>query len=115
MKNHGASVYICIYIHVRVCVCVYHRWVFVVPTGEHRWYLRVYIHRYMCVCLCVVTIIHPHTYSLSLTLTHRLNDDEHGVKQHHATSFPNGGVLGSTFSKSMLFQVLCHSVSVRVC
>jgi len=37
--------------------------------------------------------------------TYRLNDDEHGVKQPHATSFPNGCALGATWSKQRLRDV----------
>ncbi|XP_065837827.1 uncharacterized protein [Oscarella lobularis] len=34
-----------------------------------------------------------------------LNDDEHGVRQSHATSFPNGCALGATWSKRTLREV----------
>ena len=42
---------------------------------------------------------------LSVPAYNWLNDDEHGVKQHHATSFPNGNTLGATFSKQTLYRV----------
>ena len=34
-----------------------------------------------------------------------LNDDQHGVKQADATSFPNGISLGASFDAPLLFQV----------
>ena len=34
-----------------------------------------------------------------------LNDDEHGVKQTHATSFPNGCALGASWNSTLLWDV----------
>ena len=34
-----------------------------------------------------------------------LNDDEHGVRQTHATSFPNGCALGAMWDKKVMGQV----------
>jgi len=34
-----------------------------------------------------------------------LNDDEHGVHLHHATSFPNGCALGASFDATLLHKV----------
>eukprot|EP00030_Apusomonadida_sp_AF-17_P007579 a841981_43.p1 GENE.a841981_43~~a841981_43.p1 ORF type:complete len:887 (-),score=386.87 a841981_43:100-2733(-) len=47
----------------------------------------------------------PEIYSLYVPAYNWLSDDEHGVKQAHATSFPNGGVLGSTWSVDTLAAV----------
>ena len=47
----------------------------------------------------------PGLYDVYVPPFNWLNDDEHGVKQNAATSFPNGGSLGSTWSPSILNAV----------
>ncbi|KNC55776.1 glycoside hydrolase family 3 domain-containing protein [Thecamonas trahens ATCC 50062] len=47
----------------------------------------------------------PALYDPPMPAFNWLDDDEHGVKQHHATSFPNGGSLGSTWSPATLAAV----------
>ena len=47
----------------------------------------------------------PEIYRLGIPSYNWLNDDEHGVHNHHATQFPNGCGLGATWSKYDLNKV----------
>lgn len=42
---------------------------------------------------------------LSIPSYEFLSDDEHGVKQHEATSFPNGNALGASWDADLLLRV----------
>ena len=47
----------------------------------------------------------PALPDLGIPMYNWLNDDEHGVKQAHATSFPNGCNLGASWDKKLLGEV----------
>ena len=47
----------------------------------------------------------PEIYRLGIPSFNWLNDDEHGVRQSHATTFPDGCGLGGTWSKEVLNNV----------
>jgi beta-glucosidase len=47
----------------------------------------------------------PGIYKLYIPSYNWLNDDEHGVRLHHATSFPNGCALGATWDSQLLHRV----------
>ncbi len=46
----------------------------------------------------------PEIFRLGIPAYNWLDDDEHGVKNHHATVFPDGCGLGATFSKEDLHE-----------
>ena len=50
---HCARVYVRVYVHAYMCVCVRGVCVCVCVTLCACIYVRVYIHAYMCVCVCV--------------------------------------------------------------
>ncbi|XP_065196530.1 uncharacterized protein LOC135828022 [Sycon ciliatum] len=47
----------------------------------------------------------PAIVRLGIPAYNWLNDDEHGVKQKHATSFPNGCALGAMWDKQTMYRV----------
>ena len=75
---------------------------------------------YVCLCSCTMPqVAHtnltqqiaqltnegPALPDLGIPMYNWLNDDEHGVKQAHATSFPNGCNLGASWDKKLLGEV----------
>ena len=47
----------------------------------------------------------PEIYRLGIPFYNWLNDDLHGVRQHHSTTFPDGCGLGATWDKQVLNKV----------